>query len=94
MRKTNLFLLIVVLLTSCTSGIKCSIDTKLFSQVSYIEPQSYANQNTLSNIALNDENVDVRKLAVEKLTNQNTLSSVAMNDENGEIRKLALKRLN
>jgi hypothetical protein len=42
---------------------------------------------------MNDKDVEVRKLAIGKLTNQNTLSYIAKNDGNSEIRKLALKRL-
>lgn len=48
------------------------------------------NEATLSYVAMNDDDNEVRKLAVGKLSSEATLSYVAMNDKDNEVRKLAV----
>jgi len=63
------------------------------ANVSDTKSNKFENQSTLSTVALNDSDVDVRKLAVSKLTIQSTLSTVALNDSDSEVRKLAVSKL-
>ena len=69
-------------------------DNKLdSSQNNKAQNSSCSDQNMLSNVALNDKDANVRKVAVQKLTDQNTLSLVALNDKDVDVRKLAVEKL-
>lgn len=93
MKRAIVFLLFILSLTSCFSG-KVEI-TKSHSVISESDRESNhnGNQATFSSIALNDEDSEVRKLAVKMLTLQSTLSSVALNDIDPEVRLLAVSKL-
>jgi hypothetical protein len=67
MRKASFILLIGILLTSCFAVKTEVIETKIESQEINVEEISYADQNTLSYIAKNDGNSEIRKLALKRL---------------------------
>ena len=46
-----------------------------------------------SKVALNDNDNEVRKIAISNLTNQTTLSKLALNDNDSEVRKFAISKL-
>jgi hypothetical protein len=47
----------------------------------------------LADIAKNDEDSDIRKAAVERVTDQSVLADVAKNDEDSDVRKDAVERV-
>src|SRR5690554_6353773 len=92
-RLFGILFVILLILSSCAT-VK---QEKEISQTTTIEcnsdSQDFKSQSTLSHIALNDRDSEVRKLAIKKLTTQSTLSHVALNDKDSEVRKLAIKKL-
>src|SRR5690554_1801239 len=93
MKRTISILLIIFSLTSCLTTKHEITRSQPVTNESNSKLNNESNQSTLSSVALNDKDIEVRKLAVEKLTIQSTLSSVALNDNDAEIRKLAVSKL-
>ena len=94
MKNTLTLLLVVLSLTSCLTSKQKETTNLSNPNINSTETYNSGNQSTLSNVALNDNDTEVRKLAVSKLIIQSTLSNVALNDKDAEVRKLAIKRLN
>ena len=82
---------IAILLVACKSAetvVEGSGNQNAITSVA--EP---SNQQTISYVAANDKDPEVRKLAVEKSINQQTISYVAANDKDPDVRKAALQRV-
>ena len=47
----------------------------------------------LGNIASNEENRKLRKIAIEKITDQMELGNIANNEEDPKLRKIAIKKM-
>jgi hypothetical protein len=93
MKKIITFLLLILSLTSCLTTKHEKIRSQSFTVISNTDSINYGNQSTLSSVALNDKDTEVRMLAVSKLNSQSILSKVALNDKDKEVRKLAVSKL-
>jgi len=94
MKKTIALLAVLTLMTSCIScNYKITRDTRGISTTKSISIGKSNSQSTLSHVAYHDDDVEVRKAAVKKLTIQSALSHVAYHDNDVEVRKAAVKKL-
>ena len=97
--------LIMVILASCKSATKAvrepfsddieqsiAIDSALHDNSSEVTLEKSTNQSTISYVAVNDRDPEVRIAALEKSTNQSTISSVAVNDRDPKVRIAALEK--
>ena len=82
MKKTFAFLIIILSLASCRISIRHEIQGGQ-QTVSFDNADMVDDQATISDVALNDPDPEVRKSAISKLTLQSTLSGVALNDQIG-----------
>ena len=55
---------------------------------------SASGESVFKEIALNDKDIELRKLAMSRLNDQSVFKEIALNDKNLELRKLAMSLLN
>ncbi|WP_234445930.1 hypothetical protein, partial [Carboxylicivirga marina] len=72
MKKSILLLVIIVSVLSCSSEKQVTDKGHTITEEINSEANDYTNQSTLSHVAINDSDKDIRKSAIQRLTSQST----------------------